>query len=152
MTTQLAPSKEKVLKEFTTAFEESALVDDGTPVEEQYIEFKLDGRVMRSYTPHEGQLTFMMAAMGRGQTSEQRFAAIINIMISSLRDEDAEYLESRLLTRDPKERLSMKTIEGIFEHLAGEWFATPTQPQSDSAGTPPTTGPKSKPRTTKSTS
>lgn len=128
------------MKEFTTAFEEVAREDQGEAPEEQYVEFKLDGRVMRAYPPTDGQLAFMLAALGRGQTSDQRFAAIINIMMESLRDEDRDYMEGRLLTRDPKKRLPVKQVEAIFEHLAEEWFARPTQPQSDSAPSPQTDG------------
>jgi hypothetical protein len=89
---------------------------------ETYVEFKVDGRVMRAYQPHEGQLAFMLAALGRGQSQDQRFAAILNIMFESLREEDKDYLEGRLLTRDHKRRLSMKKVEGIFEYLMEEWF------------------------------
>lgn len=121
------------MKEFTTAVEEVISEDEGTPAEEQFVEFMLDGRVMRAYQPTDGQLAFMLAALGRGQTQDGRFAAIINIMLSSMRDDDKDYLESRLLTRDPKKRVPMKQIEGIFEHLTEEWFARPTQPQSGSA-------------------
>jgi len=128
------------MKEFVTAVEEVAKEDDGTPVEEQYVEFKLDGRVMRAYQPTDGQLTFMLAALGRGQTSDQRFAGIVNIMMSSLRDEDQDYLESRLLSRDPKRRLPIKQVEAIFEHLVEEWFARPTQQPSDSAPSPQSDG------------
>lgn len=128
------------MKEFTTAFEEVATEDDGTAVEEQYVEFKLDGREMRAFQPTDGQLAFMLATLGRGQTSDQRFAAIINIMMSCLRDEDRDYLESRLLTRDPKNRLPVTQIEAIFEHLAGEWFGRPTQSPSDSAPSPQSDG------------
>ena len=102
---------------------------DGT----KYTEFKIDDRVMRAYQPHEGQLTFMLAALGRGQTQDQRFSAILNIMFESLRDDDRDYLESRLLTRDSKKRIPMKQIEAIFEYLMEEWFARPTQQSSDSA-------------------
>lgn len=128
------------MKEFTTAFDEAFSEDEGTPVEEQYVEFKLDEHVYRAYSPTDGQLAFMLAAMGRGQTNDQRFAAIINIMLSSLRDEDRDLFESRLLTRDPKMRLPMKQIEAIFEHITEEWFARPTQPQSDSAPSLPSDG------------
>lgn len=148
------------MKEFVTAFEESfdederevkieALVKKGKSREEAekevdgYVEFKVDDRTLRAYPPHEGQLVFMMANLGRGQSNEARFAAIINVMLSSLRDEDADYLEGRLLERDPKKRLQPKTVEAIFEYLSGEWFGTPTQPQSDSAGLPQITGPAS---------
>lgn len=128
------------MKEFITAVEEVANEEDGTPVEEQYVAFKVDGRELRAYQPTDGQLAFMLAALGRGQSADQRFAAIINIMLSSLRNEDADYLEGRLLTRDPKTRLPIKQVEAIFEHLTEEWFARPTQPSSDSAASPQSDG------------
>jgi len=140
------------MKEFVTAYEDvvaedereakiKALVDAGkTQAEaeaevddEPYIEFKIDDRVMRAYQPTEGQLAFMLAALGRGQTQDSRFAAILNIMFESLRGDDKDYLENRLLSRDPKKRLPMKQIEAIFEYITSEWFARPTQSPSDSA-------------------
>lgn len=129
------------MKEFTTSFEEVAAEDAGTPVEEQAVEFKLDGRVMHAYQPLDGQLAFMLASLGRGQSNDQRFAAIINIMLSCLRDDDRDYLEGRLLTRDPKGRLPIAQVEAIFEHLVEEWFGRPTQPPSDSAPSLPSAGP-----------
>lgn len=128
------------MKEFTTAVEEVvseddreekvlALVEAGktreeaeAEVPEGFVAFKIDGREMHAFPPTDGQLAFMLAALGRGQTADSRFAAIINIMLESLRDEDKDYLESRLLTRDPKKRLGMKQVEAIFEHLTEEWF------------------------------
>lgn len=136
------------MKEFVSAVEDLENEDDD---EESFIEFKLDGRVMRAYHPNEGQLIFMMAAMGRGQSQDQRFASIMNIMLSSLRDADADYLEGRMLSRG-KDRLPTKKIEEIFEHLSEEWFARPTQPPSGSASSPPKGGQKSKRPTTKSIS
>jgi hypothetical protein len=82
----------------------------------------LDGRTMRAYMPHEGQLVFLLTSMGRGQSKEQRLAGILNIMFESLREDDKDYLEGRLLVRDPKKRVPMKQIEAIFEHLVEEWF------------------------------
>ena len=119
------------MREFITAVED--IEKEDSEQEEDFIEFKLDGRVMRSYPPNDGQLAFMLASMGRGQTTDQRFAGIINIMIASLRDEDADYLESRLLEKDAKKRLPVKQVEAIFEYLVEEWFARPTQSPSDSA-------------------
>lgn len=121
------------MKEFTTAVAEVVAEDDGTPVEEQFVAFKVDGRELHAYNPTPGQLTFMLANLGRGQTADSRFAAIINIMMESLRDEDKDYLESRLLTRDKAKRLDIKQVEEIFEYLTEEWFGTPTQSSSDSA-------------------
>lgn len=99
-----------------------AQVDD-----DPFTEFTLDGRQMRAYQPTSGQLAFMLASLGRGQTSDQRFAAILNIMFECLRDEDKDHLESRMLTRDKKKRLDLPVLERIFEGLTKEWFARPTQ-------------------------
>ena len=140
------------MQEFVSAVEESLKEDEGIPPEEQFVEFKLDGREMKAYPLTSGQLAFMMAAMGRGQTSDQRLAAIINLILESLRDDDRDYMESRLLTRDAERRLSMETLESVFEYLIGEWFGRPTQSASDSGGYSEADGQKSKPRTTKQTS
>lgn len=95
--------------------------------DEKPIEFELDGRVMHAYRPTDGQLAFMIAALGRGQTADGRMGSIINVMLECLRDDDKDYFESRLLTRDPKRRIGVKKIEEIFEFLTEEWFARPTQ-------------------------
>lgn len=134
------------MKEFITAAEETeaevereakiaALVKDGKSREEAEaevdgevpVEFKLDDRVLKAYPPNEGQLVFMLASLGRGQSQESRFASIINIMMECLRDEDKDYFEGRLLTRNPKRRLKIEQVEEIFEYLVEEWFARPTQ-------------------------
>ena len=137
------------MKEFITAAEEvaeedeyaakiKALIESGkTPEEAEaavdsglgIITFKVDDRVLKAHPPTDGQLAFMLAALGRGQTQDQRFASIINIMLSSMRDEDKDYMESRLLTRNPKLAIPIKQVEQIFEYLIEEWFARPTQQQ-----------------------
>lgn len=130
------------MKEFTTAVEAIEREDNGEAVEEQYIAFKLDGREMHAYPPTDGQLAFMLAAMGRGQSADSRFASIINIMLETFRDEDREYFEGRLLTRDSTKRIGVEQINEIFEHLTEEWFARPTQSSSGSATSPPNDGQK----------
>lgn len=127
------------MKEFKSAVVEE-ITEGSEGTEEHFVEFKVDDRVLRSYTPHEGQLTFMLAALGRGQSTDAKYASIINLMMSTLRGEDADYMEGRLLERDPAKRLQMPMLEEIFEYLVQEWFARPTQPPSDSAGSPPITG------------
>ena len=125
------------MKEFISAVEEVLTEEEtGKPAEEQYVEFKIDGRVLHSYPPTEGQLAFMLASLGRGQTNDRRLAAIINIVLSSLRGEDTDYFEQRLLTRDPVQRIGLDMIEQVFEFLIEEWFARPTQPSSDSTPSP----------------
>lgn len=148
------------MKEFITAVEDviaeddyeakiKALVDGGKTREEAeeqvdselgVVSFKIDGRVLKAYPPHEGQLTFMLAALGRGQSQDQRYGAIVNIMMEALRSEDQDYFESRLLTRDRKDRLPLQQVEAIFEYLVEQWFARPTQPQSGSASSPQSDG------------
>lgn len=137
------------MKTFTTAAVEAvteaereprikALMDAGKTREEAEAEvdkedgvvrFKLDDRIMTAKAPTPGQLVFMMATMGRGQTKDSRFAAILNIMFETLDPDSKDYLESRLLTGDGKKALELENLEGIFEYLAEEWFATPTQEQ-----------------------
>ena len=123
------------MKEFISAVNDSLDVSD-----EDFVEFKVDDRVLRSYTPHAGQLTFMLAALGRGQSNDAKFASIINLVMSTLQEEDADYLEGRLLERNPRNRLSVETVEQVVEYLVEEWFATPTKSPSDSVPSPPTGG------------
>jgi len=85
-----------------------------------YTEFKLDDRVLKAYQPTPGQLTLLLATMGRGQSQDMRFASIINIMLSSLDEDDQDYFESRLITRDKKRGIPMKKVEEIFEYLMEE--------------------------------
>jgi hypothetical protein len=127
------------MKEFTTAIEDAVREAEGTE-EEQYTQFTIDGRELRAYPPTDGQLAFILASMGRGQTTDQRFAAIVNLMLESLRDSDKDYLESRLLSRDPKKKIPIKMVEEIFTYLMEQWFARPTQPQSGSAPSPQSDG------------
>jgi len=132
------------MKEFVSAVEDiaaedereakiAALIEQGKTREEaeaevpneDYVEFSIDGRAMKAYRPEPAQLAFLLAALGRGQTKTSRFAAIMNIMFESLDEDDKDYLEGRMLTRDPQKRLSMKTIEEVFEYITSEWFRSP---------------------------
>jgi hypothetical protein len=134
------------VKEFIIAADEVAKEADGTPIPEQFTEIPLvdkdengevtERRTLKVYPPTDGQLTFMLAALGRGQTADQRFAAIINIMLSCMGEDDKDYFETRLLSRDPKVRIPVPVVEQIFEELIAEWFGRPTPPQSDSAPSP----------------
>lgn len=136
------------MKEFISAVEEveqtteredkiNALIAEGKSREEAErevdaevpTEFKLDGRVMHAYAPTTGQLAFMLATMGRGQTDDQRLAGVVNVILYSLRDDDRDYFESRLLERDRKKSLDIKVVEDVFEYLTEQWFgdSRPTQ-------------------------
>lgn len=108
--------------------------EDGTPeMDDPHVLFEVDDRIMRGYNPTEGQLALMVASLGRGQSQDSRLAIIINIMMECLRDQDRDYMEGRLLTRDKKRLMPMKQITEIFEYLVSEWFARPTQRSSGSA-------------------
>lgn len=135
------------MKKFVTAVKEiensNGEGDRGVP-----IKYDLDGRIMTAYKPHEGQLTFMLASLGRGQTDEQRYGAIVNIMMASHRDADQDHLASRLLTNVWKDRIHLRELEQIFEHLTEEWFADPTQSPSGSAESEPSDSENSQPTTT----
>lgn len=102
-------------------------VDNGKPVE-----FELDGRKMRAYPPTDGQLIFLMASHGRGQTNNGRFSSSVNVILECLDEDDKDHLESRLLSR--KEKVDPDVLESIFEHLTEEWFGSdhPTPPSSGS--------------------
>ena len=128
------------MREFTTAYEDIENEDAGTPPEEVPIPFMLDGREYKSYPPNEGQLAFMVAGLGRGHTDGDRFGTIVTLIANTLEPEDKDFLEKRMVSRDPKQCLNMKTMEGIFQYLTEEWFARPTQKPSGSAGSPPSDG------------
>lgn len=128
-----------LIAEGKTRAEAEAEVDDEQPIEFDIVDKEWQGegderkyveiarRTLHAYPPTDGQLAFMLASMGRGQTADGRFASIINIMLECLRDDDKDWFESRLLSRDKKKRIGVKTIEGVFEMLTEEWFARPTQ-------------------------
>lgn len=132
------------MKEFIVAVTDSVAEDLGE--EEGIVEFTLVDevkdyktgktkqvkRVLKAYPPSPNQLAFLMASMGRGQTDQSRFASYINVMLGSLRGEDKDYFENRLLSGDPKESIPMEMVEQIFMHLTEEWFGRPTESQSDS--------------------
>lgn len=126
------------MKEFISAVEENE--DEAAGVEEGVVEFKLDGRVLHAHRPNPSQLAFLLASMGRGQRDDQRFANIINALMASLRDDDKDYFEARMLETDPKKTISLKLMQKVFEYIISEWFADPTQEQSGSAPSQPTTG------------
>lgn len=117
--------------EFVSAVKEA---DEAAAAEktedEQYTEFKVDGRTLRAYRPTPGQLIFMMGALGRGQSEDSRLGSVINIMMETLRDSDADYLEGRLLERDPKKRIEPELVNDIFEALVKEWFRDDTASDS----------------------
>lgn len=90
--------------------------------ERKAVKFKLRGRELTAYQPRDGQMAFLLANLGRGQTSDGRFAAIVNIMTECLRGDDKDWFESLLLSGDRKTALGLKTVEGVFSFLTEKWF------------------------------
>lgn len=99
------------------------------------IEFELDGRTLKAYPPTPGQLAFMMAVLGRGQNDSTRIAGMINLMLNTMRDSDADYFEGRLLSRERGYAMPIDKVEEIFGWMVEEWFKDPTQESSDSSPT-----------------
>lgn len=93
---------------------------------EEKPKFKETKRVLKANMPTTGQMTFLLATTGRGQSNQSRFAGIVNVMLSCLEPEDADYFEERLVARERYKRIGMKQVESIFEHLTTEWFGNPT--------------------------
>ena len=118
------------MSEFEAAVED--LENEGSE-EEPTIDCELNGRKMKAFHPTEGQLVYMMAAFSRGRESTERFTSVVNLLTQVLREEDRDFLEAGLLTRDKAKRIEVKDLEELFERLSGEWFARPTQSPSGSA-------------------
>jgi hypothetical protein len=94
--------------------------------------FEFYERVIKSYQPLPAQLAFLMASMGRGQTNDARFAAIVNIMLESLKGDDKDWFESLLITGDPKKSVDLPVLEEVFAYLTEEWFRDDA-PEGDAA-------------------
>lgn len=116
------------MKEFVSAVQEN--LDEATA---DVIKFKIDGKEVHAKRPHSGQLTFMLAALGRGQDDSQRYASLINLLCATLRPEDSDYLQGRLIEPDPKKRLPLQVVEEVFEFLVEEWFREGEDVPSDEA-------------------
>lgn len=132
------------MKEFTTAAEEA------DRPEEETLEFSIDGTVLTSYRPTDGQLAMLMASLGRHTTTQTKVAGVVDFFVTILDDPSYNYVVERLLSRtDP---MGMDQVQEVIEWLIEEWSGRPTQPLSVSTRSQANGGPKSKPRTTKSTS
>jgi hypothetical protein len=131
------------MKEFNTAIEESER-DDET------MEFKIDGQLLRAYRPTDGQLALLMASLGRHTNEMTKVAGVIDFFVTVMDDESYNYVVNRLLSRE--DALGLEQVQGVIEWMIEEWSGRPTQPLSVSTPSRQSGGPKSKPRTTKSTS
>lgn len=133
------------MREFVTAVEEAF---EGEP--DTGNQMKVDGHVVRYYRPTDGQVAVYMASTGRHSSDSDRTAAIINFFIELFDKESQAYLVERLLDRD--DPFGLAQIEEMIEALTEEWSGRPTQRSSGSTQSRTRGGPKSTPRTRKSTS
>lgn len=104
-----------------------------------------------AYKPSEGQFIMLMAdTQSRGRTTEQKLAAIVDFVVEVMDPESHTYIVNRLMDRhDP---FGLADIQPIVEWLIEEWGGRPTKRPSDFARSRKNGGPKSTPRTRKSTS
>jgi hypothetical protein len=132
------------MKEFTTAVEEHEYND------KDVLELAIDGHELFANRPTDGQIALTMASMGRFSDDTTRMAAIIDFFVSVFDDESHTYIVERLMSRE--DPLDLLTIEQMLRWMLEEWTGNPTQSPSVSTPSRGNGGPKSRPRTTKSTS
>lgn len=109
------------MKEFTTAAADVA--KDGE--EEVLVEFKVDGREIKSHRPGEGQIAMLMAGLGKHSNDGTRVAAIIDFMLGVMDEDDRDYLIERLMDR--KDKFGLTEVQGIMEYIVEEWSNRPTE-------------------------
>jgi hypothetical protein len=125
------------MKSFETAVRD--VVDEE---EEDYgLAFEVDGRELRCYRPHEGQVVLLMASFGRHSSQTDKVAGIIDFFVETLDEPSHQHLVGRLLDRnDP---FSVEDVEAIMEWMIEEWSGRPTKRPSASPRRPKRTGPRS---------
>lgn len=131
------------MKEFTTAIEQAENPDET-------LEFAIDGHVVRCYRPTDGQIAMLMAAVGRHTSDATKIAGCIDFFVTVMDEESHRYVVDRLLSRE--DPLGVIDVQNVIQWLIEEWSGRPTQAPSVSTRSQTDTGPKSRRRTTKSTS
>lgn len=132
--------------EFTTAVKETEQEED----ENDIIEFDLDGVLCTAYRPTGGQMAMLMAMTTKHSSDEESIAGLVTLFVNLLDDESSAMVVNRMFDR--KDPFGLADIDKITRSLIEEWSARPTEPPSDSASSPPNTGPKSTRRTPARTS
>jgi len=134
----------RIIREFTTAAREAQSDDD------QAIPFVVDGRECLCYKPDASQFAVLMATISRQNDWAAQIAGVINFFASVLDQPSHAYLTGRLLDRD--DPFGIEEVQEIIEWMIEEWTGRPTQSPSGSTQSRQHGGPKSTPRTRKSTS
>lgn len=126
--------------EFTTAVKE--IEDD---VEEETVEYDLDGVMMTAFRPTGGQFAMLMAMTTKYSSEEEAVAGLITMFVNMHDDQSQAHIVNRLFDR--KDSFDIGDVDKITRALIEEWSARPTESPSDSPSSPPSTGSKSTART-----
>lgn len=132
------------MKEFTSAVEQAERDED------EGIPFLLDDRECRAYMPTDSQVAMAIAGVGRHTSDMQKMAAAIDFFVGVLDKNSEQYVVDRMMSRENP--LGLDKVEEIVMWLIEEFTGRPTRSPSASTRSQRSGGPKSKPRTTKSTS
>jgi hypothetical protein len=123
----------------------TAVKDVEGEVEEDIIEYDLDGVMMTAYRPSGGQFAMVLAMTSQYSSNEESLAGLITMFVNIHDEESQNHIVKRLFDR--KDSFDVEDVDRIFRGLTEEWSARPTVPPSDSPSSPPRTGPKSTART-----
>jgi hypothetical protein len=98
-------------------FGKTILNDDG--------EEEVERREVLFHPPAEGQVTMMMARMGRHSSTNDKIAGIIDFFVEMLAEDDHQYVVDRLLDRtDP---FGVQEVTETTKYLVEEWSQRPTK-------------------------
>lgn len=127
------------MREFTTALTSGTSEE---PAVAKAVTVVIDGREVTFLGPNTEELTLLMTAVSDTGTLDSAVSTSLNIIFDLIeKPEDARWFKGRLLDR--RDPLNIATVTDIVVYLIEEWFARPTESQSDSSDSPPSTGQRS---------
>src|SRR5690606_35790194 len=127
------------MREFTTALTSGTSEE---PAVAKAVTVVIDGREVTFLGPNTEELTLLMTAVSDTGTLDSAVSTSLNIIFDLIeKPEDARWFKGRLLDR--RDQLNSATVTDIVVYLIEEWFARPTESQSDSSDSPPSTGQRS---------
>lgn len=123
----------------------TAVKDTEGDIEEDVIEYDLDGVMMTAYRPSGGQFAMVLAMTSQYSSNEESLAGLVTMFVNIHDEESQNHIVKRLFDR--KDSFDIDDVDRIFRGLTEEWSARPTEPPSDSPSSRPRTGQKSTART-----
>lgn len=129
------------------SFDTSARQGAAGVVNDQPIEFELDGEVLTAYPPTAGQLALFLTANTAGGV--ESIQAMFELLAQVIDDDAVAVLKDRL-----GDGMEITVVTDIISYLVEEWSAHPTQPSSGASASRKSTGkgstakPRSKPART----